>query len=98
MTFRTKRLSSPFDKNIKARGLQKPHFSNSLMNWENFESRFFTNLNFPSLLKIGKTLEVYTFHDQHFKIQILNLWMNWENLCPNLSFSVEKQMGKTDLR
>ena len=26
---------------------------------------------------------------QHFKIQILNLWMNWEKLCPNLSFTVK---------
>ena len=26
---------------------------------------------------------------QHFKIQILNLWMNWEKLCPNLGFNVK---------
>ena len=31
--------------------------------------------------------------DQHFKIQILNLWMNWEKLCPNLSFTIENKMG-----
>ena len=32
---------------------------------------------------------------QHFKIQILNLWMNRKNLCPNLSFTVENKMGKS---
>ena len=33
--------------------------------------------------------------DQRFKIQISNLWMNWENSCPNLSFTVEKKMGNS---
>ena len=23
---------------------------------------------------------------------MLNLWMSWENLCPNLSFTVESKM------
>ena len=32
-------------------------------------------------------------NDQHFRIQILNLWMNWEKLFPNLSFPVENEMG-----
>ena len=30
--------------------------------------------------------------DQHFKFQILILWMNWETLCPYLSFTVENKM------
>ena len=40
-------------------------------------------------------MEVYaqSTQDQHFKIQILNLWMDWEKLCPNLSFTVENNMG-----
>ena len=29
--------------------------------------------------------------DQHFKIQVLNLWMNQEKLCPKLSFTVENR-------
>ena len=51
------------------------------------------NSNFPSFLWIGKKLEIYTAPDQHFKIQMLNLWMSWKNLCPNLSFTVENKMG-----
>ena len=88
------RLSSPFDKSIKAKGLQKPQFSNTLVNWQNLDvqSRLLKNPNFPSLLSIGKNLEVYTTQDQHFKIQILNLWMNWENLCRNLCFTVENNL------
>ena len=27
------------------------------------------------------------------KIPILNLWMNWENFCPNLRFTVENKIG-----
>ena len=39
-------------------------------------------------------MEVYTAQDQHFKIQILNLWMNWEKLWPNLSITtVEIRWG-----
>ena len=29
---------------------------------------------------------------QHFEIQILNFYMNWEKACPNLSFTVENKM------
>ena len=36
--------------------------------------------------------------DQHFKIQMLNLWMSWENLCPNLNFAVENKIGNFDKR
>ena len=67
---------------------------------ENLEmqSRLFKSPNFPSLLWIGKNLEIYTAPDQHFKIQMLNLWMSWENLCPNLSFTVENKMGNSHKR
>ena len=27
------------------------------------------------------------------KIQILNLWMNWEKLCTNLCFTIENKIG-----
>ena len=30
--------------------------------------------------------------DQLFKIQIFNIWMNWEKLSPNLSFTVENKI------
>ena len=51
------------------------------MNWGKFES---TNQAFQKI----------TAQNQHFKIQILNLWMNWEKLCPNLSVTtVENDMG-----
>ena len=36
-----------------------------------------------------------TDQDQHFKIQILNLWMNLEKLCPNLSFTVKNKIGNS---
>ena len=36
--------------------------------------------------------------DQHFKIPMLNLWMSWENLCPNLSFTVENKMENSHKR
>ena len=31
--------------------------------------------------------------DQHSKIPISNLWMNWAKLCPNLSFTFENKKG-----
>ena len=31
--------------------------------------------------------------EHHFKLQMLNLWMSWENLCPNLTFTVENEIG-----
>ena len=37
-TCRIERLSSPFDKNMKTRGLQKSQFSNILVNWEKIGS------------------------------------------------------------
>ena len=37
-TYRTERLPSPFDKNMKGRGLQKSQFSNILVKWEEFGS------------------------------------------------------------
>ena len=30
--------------------------------------------------------------------QILNLWIIWENLCPNLSFTVENELGNSHKR
>ena len=33
-----------------------------------------------------------------FKIQMWNLWMSWENLRPNLTFTVENKMGNPHKR
>ena len=62
------------------------------------KSRLFKNTNFPFLLWIGKNLDIYTVPHQHFKIQILNLWMSWENLCVSSNFTVENKMGDSHKR
>ena len=46
--------------------------------------------------KLGN--KIYRAPDQRFKIQMLNLWRNWENLCPDLSFTVENEMGDSHKR
>ena len=83
--------ASPFDQ-IWRQGDKNLNFQTFQWIGENLEmqSRLFKNPNFPSLLWIGKNLEIYTAPDQHFKIPMLNLWMSWENLCPNLSFTLLK--------
>ena len=53
------------------------------------KSQFF--VSFMNWEKLGSIL--YAAQNQHFKIKILNLWMIWEKLCPNLSFTVENKMG-----
>ena len=77
------------------------------LNFQNFQwirknlgmqSMLFKNPNFPSLLWIGKNLEIYTASDKHLKIPMLNLWMSWENLCPNLSFTIENTMESSQKR
>ena len=85
--------ASPFDQ-IWRQGDKNLNFQTFQWIGENLEmqSRLFKNPNFPSLLWIGKNLEIYTAPDQHFKIQMLNLWMSWESLCPNLSFTVENKI------
>ena len=40
----------------------------------------------------------YTAPGQHFKIPMLNLWMSWAILCPNLSFTVENKMENSHKR
>ena len=55
----------------------------------------FSKIPISYLLWIGKNLEIYTAPDQHFKIQMLNPWMSWENWCSNLSFTVENKMGNS---
>ena len=86
--------ASPFDQ-IWRQGDNSLNFQTFQWIGGNLEmqSRLFKNPNFPSLLWIEKNLEIYTVPDQHFKIQMLNLWMSWENLCPNLTFTIENKVG-----
>ena len=52
----------------------------------------FKDPNFWSLHVFGKT---WTYsQDQDSKVRIFNLFMNWENVCPNLGFTVESKMGE----
>ena len=62
------------------------------------QSKLFKNSNFPSLLLIEKNLDICTAPDQHFKIPMLILWMSWENVYPNLSFTVENKMHNSHKR
>ena len=49
--------------------------------------------------ELGKTWKYsYATPNQHFKIQMLNLWMSWEKLCPNLSFTIGNKMGNSHKR
>ena len=91
--------ASPFDQ-IGKQGDKNLNFQTFQWIGKNLEiqSRLFKNSNFPSLLWIGKNLEIYTAPDQHFKIPMLNLWMSWENLCLNLSFTVENMMENSHKR
>ena len=43
-------------------------------------------------------MEIYAAPDRHFKIKMLNLWMGWENLCPDLTFTVENKIGNSHKR
>ena len=40
-------------------------------------------------------VKVCTAEDQQFKIQILNPWINWKMLFPNLKPTVENKMGNS---
>ena len=48
--------------------------------------------------ELGKNLDICTAPNQHFKIQMLNLWMSWENICPKLRFSDENKMENSHKR
>ena len=71
-----------------------------LMNWGKSGNAIwaFQKSQFPISLWIEKNLEIYTAPDQHFKIQMLSLWVSWENLCPNSTFTVENKMGYSHKR
>ena len=69
----------------------------------NFFPHFCLETVFPALAKVasknpkislwtGKNLEVQPETNSQ-KLPILNLWMNWEKLCTNLSFTIENKIG-----
>ena len=63
------------------------------------QSKLFKNPNFPSRFFMNwEKLGNNTAPDENFKIQMSNLWMSWENLCPNLTFIVENKMGNSQER
>ena len=63
------------------------------MNWEKSRSPARATFKNPKIfLLIGKNLEVQPKTNTQ-KIPIWNLWRNWENLYPYLSFTVENKIG-----
>ena len=92
-TSQTERLFSPFDK------WRRGDFNFQTFYWigKNLvvQPRLFKNPNFSPLFLIGKNLEAYTAQGKHFKIQILNLWLNFEKFCPNLSLIVENKIANS---
>ena len=76
--------------NMKVTG-QKSQFPNFLVNLEKFgnaKSRLLKNPHSTSFMN----------WDQHFKLQMLNLWTSWENLYPYLSFAAWNKMGNSHKR
>ena len=64
------------------------------MNWEKLRSparATFKDSNFLSLCELGKTWK-HSLRPR-FQRPNLNLLMNWEKLCTNLSFTIENKMG-----
>ena len=82
--------------NLESSG-QKSQFSNFLENWENLEvqSRLFKNLNFPFILWMSKKLASIHRPRPTFQNPNLDLWINWEKLCLNLSLTVENNSGNS---
>ena len=58
----------------------------------------FSKIPISHLFMNWEKLGIYTATDEHFKIQMLNLWMSWENLCSNLTFNVENKIGNSHKR
>ena len=72
---------------------KKPNFSLFFMNWGKLRrSPTATFKNPKTTLLIGKNLEVQPKTNTQ-KFPILNLWMTWKNVCPNLSFTVENKIS-----
>ena len=60
--------------------------------FKNLKVSLWIGNNLEVSLWVRKNLEVKSKTNTQ-KIPVLNLWMNWEKLCPNLSFTVENKIG-----
>ena len=48
--------------------------------------------------ELGKTWKYTQLQTNISKSKMPNLWLSWENLCPNLTFNVENKMGNSHKR
>ena len=78
---------------MKARG-PKPQFSNFSLNWGIFGNTILAFQKSQFLISFFN----YTALEQHFKVSMLNLWMSWQKLYPNLSFTVKNKMENSHKR
>ena len=53
---------------------------------------------FHLFYELGKTLAYTQPQNSISKCKLLNLWMSWENSCPNLSFTVKNKMENSHKR
>ena len=69
-----------------------PSFLFFFMIWKKLRSPARARLKNPKIsLLIRKDQRQPRINTQ--KITILDLWINWQNVCPNLSFTVENKIG-----
>ena len=76
---------------------KNPNFQSFSWTGESWEVQLEHRSKIPtfwSLYGLGKTWK-YSLRPR-FKSPNLNLYVNWERLCPNLSFTVENKMGSFD--
>ena len=93
----TERLTSPFDQIWR-----QVHKDLNFQTFE-LEKNWKRNLDFSKILishpfyELGKTWKYRQpqTNISKSKYQILNLWISWKNLCPNLSFTVENKVGNS---
>ena len=64
------------------------HLFHELQKMKSLARATFKNLKISLLIR--KNLEVQPKANSQ-KMPTSNLWMNWENLCPNLSFTAENR-------
>ena len=96
-TCHSERPSSPSDKIWRKGNFKNPSFQTLQWIAKNLEvqPRLFKNSYLPSILWIAKKRDVYKPQEQHFKIQIFNLWMKWRrNLTSLLKISIRDSHKK----
>ena len=96
-TCHAERPSSPSDKIWRIGDFKNPSFQTLQWIAKDLEvqPRLFKNPNLPSILWIAKKRDVCKPQEQHFKIQIFNLWMKWgRNLTSLLKISIRDSHKK----